>query len=55
MEEQDNFHFLLLPAFSLVACIINYSSTSSNRVNYFFQFSIGVLFWAGALQGFEGP
>ena len=29
MEEQDNFHFLFLAAFSLAASILKYSSNSS--------------------------
>ena len=37
MEEQDNFHFLLLVAFSLAASILKYSSTSSTGVSYFFS------------------
>ena len=49
MEEQDNFHFLLLVAFSLAASILKYSLTSSTGVSYFFLVSLGVLFWAGAL------
>ena len=55
MEEQDNFHFLPLVAFSLVASILKYSSTSSTWVSSFFLVSLGVLFWTGALQGLEGP
>ena len=55
MEEQDNFHFLLLVAFSLVSSILKYSSTSSTVISSFFLVSLGVLFWAGALQGFKGP
>ena len=57
MEEQDNFHFLLLAAFSLVASILKYSSTSSTGVSSFFYFLVllGVLFWVGGLQGLEGP
>ena len=54
MEKQDNFYFLLLVAFSLVASILKYSSTSSTGVSSFFLISLGVLFWAGALQGLEG-
>ena len=55
MEEQDNVHFLLLAAFSLATSILKYSSTSSTGVSSFFLVSLGVLFWAGALQGLEGP
>ena len=54
MEKQDNFYFLLLVAFSLAASILKYSSTSSTGVSSFFLVSLGVLFWAGALQGLEG-
>ena len=36
MEKQDNFHFLLLVAFSLAASILKYSSTSSTEVSSFF-------------------
>ena len=55
MEEQDNFHFLLLAAFSLVASILKYSSTSSTGVSSFFFVTPGALFLAGSLQGSEGP
>ena len=50
----DNVHFLLLAAFSLAASILRYSSTSSTGVSSFFLVSLGVLFWAGAVQGSEG-
>ena len=53
MEEQDNFHFLLLAAFSLAASILKYSSTSSTGVSSFF--TPGALFLAGSLQGSKGP
>ena len=53
MEEQDNFHFLLLADFSLATSILKYSSTSYTGAS--FIFSLGALFWAGALQGLEGP
>ena len=55
MEEQNNFHFLFLAAFSLEASILKYSSTSSTGVSSFFLVPLEVLFWVGALQGFEGP
>ena len=55
MEEQDYFHFLLFAAFSLAASNLKYSPTSSTGVSSFFLVSLGVLFWAGALQGSEGP
>ena len=55
MEEQDNFHFLLLPAFSFATSILNYSSTSSIGVSSFFIVTPGVLFLASSLQGLEGP
>ena len=46
-------YFLLLEAFSFAASILKYSSTSSTRVSSFFLVSLGVLFWAGSLQGSE--
>ena len=49
-----NVHFLLLKAFSLVASILKYSSTSSTRVNSFFSVAPGALFLVGSLQGLEG-
>ena len=55
MEEQDNFHFLLLAAFSLETSILKYSSTSSTGVSYFFFVTPEALFLAGSLQGLEGP
>ena len=55
MEEWDNFHFLLLAAFSLAASILKYSSTFSIGVSSFFLVSLGVFFWVGALQYLEGP
>ena len=39
MEEQDNFHILLLAAFSLETSILKYSSTSSTEVSSFFLVS----------------
>ena len=51
----DNVHFLLLKAFSLATSILKYSSTFSTGVSYFFSFTSGALFLAGALQGLEGP
>ena len=55
MEEQDNFHFLFIAAFSLAASILKYSSTSSTGVSSFFFFTLGALFLIGSLQGLEGP
>ena len=55
MEEQDNFHFLLLATFSLAASILMYSSTSSTGVSSFFFVTPGALFLVGSLQGSEGP
>ena len=55
MEEQDNFHFCLLAAFSLATFILKYSSTSSTRVSSFFFVTLGALFLACSLQGLEGP
>ena len=55
MEEQGDFHFLFIAAFSLVASILKYSSTSSNGVSSFFFFTPGVLFLTYYLQGSEGP
>ena len=49
MEEQDNFHFLLLAAFSLAVSILKYSSTSYTRVSSFFFVTLGALFLAGSL------
>ena len=54
MEEQDNFHFLPLAAFSLATSILK-SSTSSTRVSSFFFVTLGALFLAVSLQGSEGP
>ena len=53
MEEQDNFHFLLLTAFSLAASILKYSSTSSTGVSSFFFCTPGVLFLTSSLQGLK--
>ena len=36
MEEQGDFHFLLLVSFSLAASILKYSSTSFTGVSFFF-------------------
>ena len=55
MEKHNNFHFLLLAAFSLAASILKYSSTSSTEVSSFFFVTPGALFLAGSLQGSEGP
>ena len=55
MEEQDKFHFLLFPAFSLSASILKYSSTSSTGVSSFFFVTLEALVLAGSLQGLEGP
>ena len=55
MEEQDNFHFLFLAAFSLAASILKYSSNSSTGVSYFFFFTLGALFLTSSLQGSKGP
>ena len=55
MEEQDDFHFLFITAFSLAASILKYSSTSSTGVSSFFFFTLGALFLTGSLQGSEGP
>ena len=55
MEEQDNFHFLFIAAFSLATSILKYSSTSSTGVSSFFFFTPGALFLTGSLQGLEGP
>ena len=52
MDEQGE-QFLLLEAFSLATSILKYSSTSSTGVSSFFPVALGVLFWAGALQGSE--
>ena len=43
-RKEDNVHFLLFEAFSLVASILKYSSTSSTGVNSFFLVALGVLF-----------
>ena len=55
MEELGDFHFLFIPAFSLVASILKHSSTSSTRVSSFFFFTPGTLFLTSSLQGSEGP
>ena len=55
MEEQDNFHVLLLAAVSLAASILKYSSTSSVGVSSFFFVTPGALFVACSLQGSKGP
>ena len=55
MEEQDDFHFLLIAAFSLAISILKYSSTSSIGVSSFFFFTPGALFLTSSLQGLEGP
>ena len=55
MEEQDNFHFLFIAAFSLATSILKYSSTSSTGVSSFFFFTPGALFLTSSLQGLEGP
>ena len=55
MEEQDDFHFLFIAAFSLAASILKYSSTSSTKVSSFFFFIPRALFLTGSLQGSEGP
>ena len=47
-------YFLFLKTFSLVTSILKYSSIFSTGVNSFFPVALGVLFWAGALQGSEG-
>ena len=49
----DNVHFLLFEAFSLVASILKYSSTSFTEVSSFFSVALGVLFGTSALQGSE--
>ena len=38
----------------MAASILKYSSTSSTGVSSVFPVALGVLFWAGALQGSEG-
>ena len=55
MEEQGDFHFLFIAAFSLASSILKYSSTSSNGVSSFFFFTPRVLFLTFSLQGLEGP
>ena len=55
MEEQDDFHFLFITAFSLAASILKYSSTSSTGVSSLLFFTPGPLFLTGSLQGSEGP
>ena len=55
MEEQENFHFLLLAAFSLATSILKNSSTSSIGVSSFFFVTPKALFLVGSLQGSEGP
>ena len=55
MEEQDNFHFLLIAAFSMASFILKYSSTSFTGVSSFFYFTQGALFLTGSLQGSKGP
>ena len=55
MEEQDNFHFLFIAAFSLAASILKYSFTSSIGVSSFFFFTSEALFLTCSLQGSEGP
>ena len=50
MESKTMFIF-----YSLATSILKYSSTSSTGVSSFFLVSLGVLFWAGALQDLEGP
>ena len=52
--KEDNVHFLLLEAFSLATSILKYSPTSSTGVSSFYSVALGVLVWAGALQGLEG-
>ena len=44
MEEQGDFHCLFIAAFSLVASILKYFSTSFTRVSSFFFFTPGVYF-----------
>ena len=46
-------NYFLFEAFSLAASILKYSSTSSTGVSSFFPVALGILFWAGALQGLE--
>ena len=55
IKEHDNFHFLLIAAFSLAASILKYSLSSSTEVSSFFLVSLGVFFWVSALQDLEGP
>ena len=49
MEEQGNFNFLFIAAFSFAASILKYSSTSSTGVSSFFFFTPRALFLTGSL------